>query len=91
MKSKLSEEKPKTAKLSQEKWVRVMPDKGDGYHLHDVFQEIPIGHILFYANDHRIYDGNVLTVAEQEDIAGFITGHHQDMNKLISELFQRSA
>lgn len=86
MRSKLSGEKPKTAKLSQEKWMRVMPDKGDGYHLYDVFQEAAIGRILFDANDHRIYDRNVLTVAEQEDIAGFITGHHQEMNKLISEL-----
>lgn len=63
-----------------------MPGKGDGYQLYDVFQKIPIGHILFDANNHWIYDGNVLTVAEQEDIAGFITGHHQETNKLISEL-----
>lgn len=86
MRSKLFEEKPKTAKISDEKWVRIMPDKGDGYQLYDVLREIAIGRILFDAHDNWIYDGNVLTVDEQEDVAGVISGHHKEMDKLISEL-----
>ena len=86
MRSKLFEEKPKTAKISEEKWVRVMPDKGDGYQLYDVLKEVAIGRILFDADDNWIYDGNVLTVDEQEDVAGFIGGYHKEMDKLISEL-----
>jgi len=86
MRSKLFEEKPKTAKISNERWVRVMPDKGDGYLLYDVLREIPIGRILFDADDNWIYDGNVLTIDEQEDVAGLISGHHKEMDKLISDL-----
>ena len=63
-----------------------MPDKGDGYQLYDVLREIAIGRILFDADDNWIYDGNVLTVNEQEDVAGFIGGYHKEMDKLISEL-----
>lgn len=63
-----------------------MPDKGDGYQLYDVLREIAIGRILFDAHDNWIYDGNVLTVDEQEDVAGVISGHHKEMDKLISEL-----
>jgi hypothetical protein len=86
MRSKLFEEKPKTAKISDEKWVHIMPDKGDGYQLYDVLREIAIGRILFDADDNWIYDGNVLTVDEQEDVVGFIGGYHKEMDKLISEL-----
>jgi len=63
-----------------------MPDKGDGYDLYDVFREVGIGRILFDADDHWIYDGDVLTVDEQEDVAGFISGHQKEMDKLVSEL-----
>ena len=86
MRSKLFEEKPKTAKISEEKWVRIMPDKGYGYQLYDVLREIAIGRILFDADDNWIYVGNFLTVNEQEDVAGFIGGYHKEMDKLISEL-----
>jgi hypothetical protein len=86
MRRKLFEERPKTAKTSGERWVRVMPDKGDGYHLYDVLIETAIGRILFDAADNWIYDGEELTVEEQEDVAGFISGHHKEMDKLISGL-----
>ncbi|NOW96092.1 hypothetical protein [Mucilaginibacter sp. SG564] len=86
MRSKLFEERPKTAKTNEERWVRVMPDNGDGYHLYDVLQETAIGRILFDSADNWIYDGEELTVEEQEDVAGFISGHHKEMNKLINGL-----
>jgi hypothetical protein len=63
-----------------------MPDNGDGYRLYDVLAEAGIGRILFDAADNWIYDGDVLTVEEQEDLAGLISGHHKEMDKLISGL-----
>lgn len=54
--------------------------------LYDILQEIAIGRILFDANDNWIYDGDVLTVDEQEDAAGFISGNHKEMDKLIRSL-----
>jgi hypothetical protein len=89
MRSKLFEERPKTAKTSDERWVRIMPDTGDGYHLYDVSQEVFIGRILFDPDDYWIYDGDLLTVAEQDDVAGFISGNHKEMDKLISNLLKR--
>jgi len=89
MKSKLFEEKPKTAKTSEERWVRVFPDKGDGYQLYDALLECLIGRILFDAEGHWIYDGQILTIDEQEEVAGFISGNHKEMDDLIKDLYEK--
>ena len=86
MRSKLFEEKAKTAKINEERWVRILPDKGEGYQLYDAMEERPIGRILVDSNDHWIYDGSVLNVCEQEDVAGFITGYQKEMDDLISSI-----
>lgn len=86
MRSKLFEEQPKTAKTSSERWIRVLPDKGEGYALYDALQEKAIGRILFDADDNWIYDGNALNVYEQEEVAGFISGNHKEMDELIRSL-----
>ena len=86
MKSKLFPQKPSRTKISTERWVRVLPDSGEGYMLYDAIQEICIGRILMDASDNWIYDGQVLTIDEQEDVAGFITGNHKEMNELIRNL-----
>jgi hypothetical protein len=86
MRSKLFKEQPKRFKTSRERWVCIMPDVGDGYQLLDVLAEQPIGRILFDADDNWIYDGAVLDVYEQEEIAGFITGNHKEMDELIKHL-----
>ena len=54
--------------------------------LYDLFAERLIGRLLFDAADNWIYDGNVLAVEEQEDIAGFITGNHKEMEELIRSI-----
>ena len=89
MKSKLFEEKPKTAKTSAERWVRIFPDRGDGYQLYDALQERTIGRVLFDAEGNWIYDGNLLTVEEQEEVAGFINGNQKEMNELIRDLYEK--
>jgi hypothetical protein len=86
MKSKLFEERPKTAKISDEKWVRIMPDSGEGYHLYNVLKGAAIGRILFDADINWIYDGNALSIEEQEEVAGFIGGNQKEMNELIRDL-----
>lgn len=89
MKSKLFEEKPETAKTSAERWVRIFPDRGEGYQLYDALQERNIGRVLFDADGHWIYDGSALSIEEQEDIAGFISGNQKEMNELISNLYEK--
>ncbi len=63
-----------------------MPNNGEGYMLYDALQEIYIGRILVDASDNWIYDGHILTIDEQEDVAGFITGNHKEMNELIKSI-----
>ncbi|WP_090463606.1 hypothetical protein [Mucilaginibacter sp. OK268] len=89
MRSKLFQEKPKMAKIGGERWVRIIPDTGEGYLLYDVLQEVSIGCILFDADDNWIYDGESLTVDEQEEAAGFINGNHKEMDRLIRDLGKR--
>lgn len=62
--------------------VRVVPDtesKGAVlcYHLYTAFEDNPdyLGRILFDAQGYWIYDGEILTVAEQEQLARFIIGY----------------
>jgi hypothetical protein len=89
MKSRLFEEKPKTAKTSAERWVRIFPDRGDGYQLYDALQERNIGRLLFDADGNWIYDGTVLNIAEQEEVAGFISGNQKEMHNLIKGLYEK--
>lgn len=86
MRSKLFNEKPRTAKTSAERWVRVLPDNGEGYQIYDMLREVHIGRILFDAGDNWIYDGEVLDTGEQEDIAGFISGNHKEMEELMRSI-----
>jgi len=89
MKSKLFEDKPETAKTSAERWVRIFPDQGEGYQLHDALQEQNIGRILFDADANWIYDGTALNIEEQEEVAGFISGNQKEMNDLIRDLYEK--
>ena len=65
-------ETSETTKTGEGRWVRIFPQDGDGYGIYDVLREMELGCILFDADDNWIYDGDILTVGEQEDIAGFI-------------------
>ena len=67
-------------------WVRILPDAGEGYRLYDPLAEAELGRILFDAADHWIHDGELLTVDEQVEIAGAISGHEMDMLKLLRSL-----
>jgi hypothetical protein len=86
MRSKLFVEKQERMRTDSERWVRVLPDNGEGYRLYDVLRESYLGRILFDSGDNWIYDGVILSVDEQEDVAGFITGNEKEMNELIRNL-----
>jgi hypothetical protein len=86
MRSKLFKERPKRLRISAEKWLQVLPDAGDGYALFDVVSGAAIGRILVDEADNWIYDGSVLNVDEQEEVAVFITGSQKEMNELIKNL-----
>lgn len=86
MRSKLFEEKTETAKTSAERWVRIFPNRGDGYLLYDALQEQSIGRLLFDPDGNWIYDGSVLSIGEQEELAGAIGGHQREMDNLFKSL-----
>jgi hypothetical protein len=67
---------------SEDEIVRILPDVvPDGapaiYHLFTAFDEHPtyLGKILFDVKGYWIYDGEVLQVAEQEQLANFIINY----------------
>jgi len=45
-----------------------------------------LGRLLFDREENWVYDGDKLTVNEQEEAAGFITGHHGAMERLIKDI-----
>jgi hypothetical protein len=62
--------------------VRVVPDIGNemavhSYNLYTAFDENPdyLGRILFDTQGYWIYDGETLTIAEQEQVAKFIINY----------------
>jgi hypothetical protein len=62
--------------------VQVMPDPeftgaDRSYELYTAFENAPdsLGRILFDAQGYWIYDGDLLSIAEQEQVAKFIMGY----------------
>ncbi len=86
MRNKIYPDMPKTVKTGTGKWVRIFPDEGKGYRLYDPLAEAELGRILFDAADHWIYDGELLTIGDQEEIAGAIDGHEKEMDQLLRSL-----
>jgi hypothetical protein len=86
MKSQLFPESTKTTKTSVGRWVHVFPNDGEGYRLYDALEEAWVGRILVDVNDNWIYDGEAISVPEQEELAGLITGKRKEMEQLLSIL-----
>jgi hypothetical protein len=89
MRNKIFPDVPKTIKTSAERWLYIFPDEGEGYRLHDPVREEAAGRILFDDADNWVYDGGVLTVSEQEEVAGKITGHQKEMDELLNSLKEK--
>lgn len=86
MKSELFYEKPKTVQTSAGRWVRILPDSGEGYTLHDLVYGSALGRVLVDGDNYWIYDGNVLSLDEQDEVAGQIVGFQKEMNQLLKTL-----
>lgn len=86
MRNQLFPGNPKTMKSRAERWVLIFPDAGDVYWLYDPLNERELGRILFDAADNWIYDGELLSGDEQEELAGAITGHQKEMDQLLKSL-----
>jgi hypothetical protein len=89
MRSKLFTERPKTVQTGKGRWVRILPEDGQAYRLYDPLNELELGRILFDAADYWIYDGEVLDIDEQEDMAGLISGNHKEMNELLNRFQEK--
>jgi hypothetical protein len=74
-----------TFKLSRENYgmFELFHVKVPGY---QAPEPMPMGKLLFDTEGNWIYDGEALTVGEQEQIAGQITGHHGEMERLLSSI-----
>jgi len=86
MKSQLFHEKPKTVQTSAKRWVRILPDVGEGYALHDLIEGEFLGRILVDDRDFWIYDGNALDLEEQDEVAGQVVGFGNEMDQLFKSL-----
>jgi len=85
MRSKIYDDVPKTLKTGSGRWVAIFPVNGN-YSLYDPIAEQELGQILFDENDYWIYYGDILSVDEQEEIAGAINGHDLQMEQLLRSL-----
>jgi hypothetical protein len=88
MRSKLFKDKAKRLKTSTGRWVQILPDEGEGHWLYDGIDGGELGRILVDQDNNWIYDGRIMTIAEQEEVAGEITGNQKEMEDLFSGLCQ---
>jgi len=89
MKSKLFSESVKTRQLTTEKWIRIFPDTGNGYRLYDPLNDSELGRLLVDGDKNWIYDGDQLSIGEQEDIASEILGYGKEMDRLLDSLMKK--
>lgn len=80
MENMMFDEIPKPVKLSTGRWVHVYRNNGDGYRIHDALTDLEVGRILVDDQEHWIYNGHVLSVEEQEEVVGALTGPQPDVN-----------
>jgi hypothetical protein len=86
MRKKLFDNLPKSSQLSSGIWLHILPDHGEGYRLFDPLEGRELGRILFDEAGNWIYDGDLLTVDEQEEAAGIISGYQKEMDDLFNSL-----
>jgi hypothetical protein len=86
MKSKLFDDKPISVKTGSGRWVQLVPDTTGGYWLYEPLPEQKLGRLLFDQEDNWIYDGDLLDVGEQEDVAAVVTGCRREMDELLKSI-----
>lgn len=86
MKSRWFNEKPKTIQTSAGRWIRIMPDEGNGYLLFDLTSGRQAGRIMVDEQNYWVYDGSILGLDEQDEVAGQIVGYQIQMDQLLKTL-----
>jgi len=87
MTNQLFDNLPKSFKISTGRWVQLHRDNGLGYLIYDPIAEVEAGRILFDDSGHWIYDGEILSVAEQEEVSGAITGYQKEMEARLKTIY----
>lgn len=80
------QEKPKTHQITTGRWLHILPDTGKGHLLYDALDGQEAGRILFDPAGNWIYDGNILGIDEQEELAGAICGYQREMENLLIDV-----
>jgi hypothetical protein len=83
MRSKLFKESTINVKTASGRWVRIVPETTSSYQLFEPLYEQELGKLLFDQEDNWIYDGQLLDVSEQEDVAAVLTGCQREMDELL--------
>ena len=86
MRSKLFNGKVVSVKTGSGRWVQLVPDSTGGYWLYEPLPELALGRLLFDQEDHWIYDVDLLSISEQEEVAAVITGCQREMNELLKSI-----
>jgi len=86
MRSKLFGDKVISVKTGSGRWVQLVPDTTGGYWLYEPLPELKLGRLLFDQADNWIYDGDLLSISEQEDVAAVITGCQREMDELLQSI-----
>ncbi|UOE50932.1 hypothetical protein MTO98_07555 [Mucilaginibacter sp. SMC90] len=86
MRSKLSDNKVVSVKTGSGRWIQLVPDTTGSYCLYEPLPELPLGRLLFDQEDNWIYDGDLLDVNEQEDVASVISGCQREMDELLKTI-----
>ncbi|PWK79560.1 hypothetical protein LX99_00017 [Mucilaginibacter oryzae] len=67
-------------------WIQLVPDTPGSYCLYEPLPELQLGKLLFNQEDNWIYDGDLLSISEQEDVASVITGCQREMGELLRSI-----
>jgi hypothetical protein len=86
MRSKLFDDRVVSVKTGSGRWIRLVPDTIGSYCLYEPLPELQLGKLLFDQQENWIYDGDLLNVSEQEDVAAVITGCQREMDELLRSI-----
>ncbi|MET3606953.1 hypothetical protein ABIC74_000795 [Mucilaginibacter rubeus] len=86
MRSKLFKESTVNVKTASGRWIQIVPETTLSYQLFEPLYERELGKLLFDQEDNWIYDGQLLDIDEQEDVASVLTGCQREMDELLKSV-----
>ena len=89
MRSKLFKDSTVNVKTASGRWIQVVSETVTSYQLFEPLYGQELGKLLFDQEDNWIYDGQLLDVDEQEDVAAVLTGCQREMDELLKSIRER--